>query len=66
MKTTAQRKPGRPLLGTERMTPVQIMLSPDIREAAAHEAVRSGRTLSEVYRDWFEMGRAASRQGKKK
>jgi hypothetical protein len=57
MKATEQKRPGRPLIGDERMQVAQIMVPPSLRRAAEKQANETGQSMSDVYREWMEKGR---------
>ena len=65
MKDT-EAKPGRPLKYAERLERVQVMLTGEQREAAEQEANERGVSVSTVYRDWIDAGRAVAARKRKR
>lgn len=48
---------GRPLIGQERVVPVQLMVLSEQHAAAKSESEKRKISISEVYREWIEKGR---------
>ena len=65
MKDT-EAKPGRPLKYAERLERVQVMLTGEQREAAEQEAGERGVSVSTVFREWIDAGRAIAARKRKR
>jgi hypothetical protein len=57
MEKVVQKRRGRPLIGDKALIRQELLIHPDVKEAAATEAAASGRTIAEVYRAWIDAGR---------
>jgi hypothetical protein len=66
MNDTENRGPGRPFKYGERLERVQVLVTSEQRSQAEAEAERRGVSVSEVYRTWFNAGRASDQKGKRK
>ena len=58
MKDTEPRTLGRPLLYSDRLERIQILVTREHREAAEAEAKKRDCSVSQVYRDWMDKGRS--------
>lgn len=50
---------GRPLLYSDRLERIQLLVTRQHRQAAEKEAAKRGVSVSQVYRDWMDKGRRA-------
>lgn len=60
MKDTEPKRPGRPQKYDEPLDRVQMLVFRSQRSDAEAEAKKRGVTISEVYREWLEVGRKRS------
>ena len=57
-----KRRPGRPKMLGEDLYRQEILVTAEVRDAAAAEAEARGISASAVYRDWIERGRKAKKR----
>jgi len=62
--TDKKRRPGRPKLLGEDLFRQEILVTAEVRDMAAEEAVRRGVSASAVYREWIDKGRKAKTKRK--